>query len=246
MILFFILPSNSSVLYIPSTVYGNWNIKAFLTPTTSKCKNQAVYLLFWGGSWREKKKKTLKLCSYWWKWSSHAGKSCRDACNISSWRGEWGLCDTSGVEVATHALVLHAKWMPHIQQPDIGRLMRSVNPPLSPESFLHTTWAQRQSCLTPVSTSAPPPASRRACLNHWPLLMDIYANHRKRLALSAALGLFSDHVNPPVCSLQRIRTGGDRPRPERERLYSRLKNLLTKDGQNCRSLVKVIVSCRVS
>lgn len=135
MILFFILPSNSSVLYIPCTVYGNWNIKAFLTPTTSKCKNQAVYLLFWGGSWREKKKKKHWNCAHIGgngvvTLENHAEMRAtfpadggNEGCAFS-----WGG-DASGVEVATHALVLHAKWMPHIQQPDIGRLMRSVKPP---------------------------------------------------------------------------------------------------------------------
>lgn len=69
---------------------------------------------------------------------------------------------------AMGALVLHGKWMPHIQQADIGRLMWSVILP-PPESLIHTTRAQRQSQFTPIFMSAPPPASRQACLSRCPL-----------------------------------------------------------------------------
>ena len=109
-----------------------WKLKyqSLLIPTTSKCKSQAVCLLF-----REAVGKKLKLCSYWWILGSHAGKSHNllawDACNISGWQVMRRIvlslgCNISRFGAAMDALALHEKWMPYIQQADIGRLMRSV------------------------------------------------------------------------------------------------------------------------
>lgn len=81
--------------------------------------------------------------------------------------------------------------------------------PLPPESLIHTTWAQRQSRFTPISTSAPPSASRQACLNHRPSPHGDLCKSLERLAASAELGCFSAQTPQPVSSLWRIRRGSD-------------------------------------
>lgn len=114
---------------------------------------------------------------------------------------------------AMGALVLHGKWMPHIQLPDIGRLMWSVILP-PPESLIHTTRAQRQSQFTPIFMSAPPPASRQACLSCCPppssLPAEIHANYREGLAASAELGLILAQI-AQNCELSLSNEDGDWP-----------------------------------
>lgn len=108
-----------------------WKLKyqSLLIPTTSKCKNQAVCLLF-----REAAGKKLNCAhtgAYWvvtqenriicsQRCKQHLRLTGNEDCAFSLG------CNTSRFSAAMDELVLHEKWMPYIQKADIGRLMRSV------------------------------------------------------------------------------------------------------------------------
>lgn len=118
-----------------------------------------------------------------------------------------------------------------------------INPqrrPLHWESLNRTTKAQRQSHLTPISTSPPPPASRQACSNHCPLPVEIYANHREQeTGSSAKLGFFSAEILP------QSEAAVMGPKANVKSVWHTFK-CLTGDGQNGGGLVKVILLCGVS
>lgn len=96
----------------------------------------------------------------------------------------WGIWRNHAVKSMSHFQLMENKescfamkwqWMHHSFMSGcliFSRRYWQINAerhPLPREGFIHTTWAQRQSRLTPICTSPPPSASRQACLNHCPL-----------------------------------------------------------------------------
>ena len=163
-----LLSSKYFVLSIPIKTFRKLKYLGLLIPNKSKVKRQMVCGLFrqpvktncafiggyWGSTW--------DTMQYFWLTDNENGAF------------SWG-CNTSRFRVAMHALALHEKWMPYIQQAEFWQINVKRHS-LPPENLIHTTEAHRQSHFTPISMSAPPSASRQACLNQCPLLTEIYAN----------------------------------------------------------------------